>query len=118
MANDNYRLAELFWLRCTGHVANALVASAVLKGMSKSTALRGQHMHESRKKMRHNAEKFETLAVGLMNRCYEDDPRLTAELLNSSCEVFEGDSALKVAFLSHSLEFLSHRAAINSRNQV
>lgn len=108
----------MFWFRTDEHIANALVASCVLRGMSHSAALYGPHMVEVRAKMRKNAAKFEQLAIGVVNECYEADTNVTAKVLKRPIALFRNDNSLKLAYSADSLEFLSQRAAIDQIDKV
>lgn len=111
-------MAELFWLRADESIANALIASRMLLRLSADRALRGPHMVEERRKMKHNAQKFEQLAVGVLSQCHFADAAQTRLMLQSPIEVFDGQTPIHVAWLSDSLDFLSHPAAQDQINKV
>lgn len=111
-------MAEIFWQHGDQSVANALIASCMLKNLSEDRSLRGPQMAEEREKMRHNAEKFERLAVQVLAQCYNADIDKTRKMLEKPIEEFNGATSIHMAFITNSLEFLSHPAAQDKINKV
>eukprot|EP00055_Hartaetosiga_balthica_P002905 m.5717 g.5717 ORF g.5717 m.5717 type:complete len:1485 (+) comp2458_c0_seq1:201-4655(+) len=113
---DKYRTAKMFWKRGDESIINALIASRMLSSLSRHEALKGPHLSEERQKMVHNSEKFETLAVGVLDECYDMDSDLTGEMLHEKPVGFPSD-AIKVSYDADSLVFLSHRATQGVLNE-
>eukprot|EP00049_Salpingoeca_infusionum_P011777 m.206459 g.206459 ORF g.206459 m.206459 type:complete len:285 (-) comp15024_c0_seq5:90-944(-) len=81
-------------------------------------ALKGPHLADERQKMSKNSLKFEDLATGTLEQCYETDAKNARELLSTDVEVVQtrkGDAhdkldVLEVATFCRSRKFISHRA--------
>ncbi|EDQ85552.1 uncharacterized protein MONBRDRAFT_29245 [Monosiga brevicollis MX1] len=107
---NKYRMAEMFWQRTDQSISNALIASKILRTLGEHKALSGSHMADERAKMLHNSEKFEQLAVGVLSECYSTDTTKTAQMLSEPIAMFRGKNAVRVAYDSNCLRFLSHPA--------
>ena len=107
---DKYRMAHMFWLRGDQSIINALVASRILHQLSHNRALSGPHLAEERGKMLKTSKKFENLAVGVLEECYNADSHKTAQMLHARNDMFSKKNAIKIAYDANSLAFLSHPA--------
>eukprot|EP00049_Salpingoeca_infusionum_P011776 m.206413 g.206413 ORF g.206413 m.206413 type:complete len:1623 (-) comp15024_c0_seq3:196-5064(-) len=115
---DNFRIARELWTKCDESIPCALVASRILACLRESKALKGPHLADERQKMSKNSLKFEDLATGTLEQCYETDAKNARELLSTDVEVVQtrkGDAhdkldVLEVATFCRSRKFISHRA--------
>lgn len=109
----------MFWLRGSDQsIAKALVASRMLLKLSEDLSLAGPHMVEQRTKMVKNSQKFEALAVGVLEGCNVADADQAKEALETKVHLFGGKTTVDLAHSADSLDFLSHSATQDKINKV
>lgn len=121
---NHFRLAHFFWRRCNHPVANALLSARLFHAMSQHYSLINiGHLHDTVTKMARMGDKFEALAMGVLDACFDEDSELTQlvlrEPLNEYSELLSSRqnddhtmemNAIELARITKDLRFVAHSA--------
>ncbi|XP_038064176.1 transient receptor potential cation channel subfamily M member 5-like [Patiria miniata] len=101
---DRIPMAMVFWKLGKLSMGGALVALKLLRELSNR-----QEEIDAKKaaNMKQHAEKFEQMAVDILDMCYEDDRRRTSELLARVMPEWGGATGLDIAAAAKSKLFIS-----------
>ncbi|XP_071947504.1 transient receptor potential cation channel subfamily M member 3-like [Antedon mediterranea] len=99
-------LAEFFWERGEDPVCLAIVASRMLRSMSK----RAQDP-DDKLKLLENSRQFEKLAICVVDECYETDEDLAQMMIEIPHQQWGGMNTLTIAAESEAEEFISRPCA-------
>ncbi|XP_076821168.1 transient receptor potential cation channel subfamily M member-like 2 isoform X1 [Clavelina lepadiformis] len=105
--HNKQKTAEVFWNAMS---KDKLAASVVAHKILSSLAERSSHKEESECYASH-AEAYQTLATGILSKCYEHNPKHTVNLVTRNLEDNWGNvTCLQIAASSDARDFMSHRA--------
>lgn len=104
----NMRKMALFMWECGDeHLARALVAGKMFNGMAKVTE-RDDAYADITDALNAHVEEFKRLALGLLDKCFQENEELTQMLLTYHLENWGGQTCLSLAVAIEHEEFLAH----------
>ncbi|XP_063431693.1 uncharacterized protein LOC134714381 [Mytilus trossulus] len=111
------KLATIFWMKCNNQLLCALLASSVYKEMAyKVKSARDQSFYEE---MMQQSKLFESRALHLQQRLYEDDAKLAMDLVITEGTVWNITiSPLECAHENNMLDFIAHTSAQRRINKI
>ncbi|KAL8572120.1 hypothetical protein ACOMHN_052917 [Nucella lapillus] len=106
-------MARLFWTKGSEPTAAALVASSLLKAMMERTtdAVVLQQLQE-------NADKFENLAIGVINKCYSHHEQKAQDLLIREMSNWGKATCVLIAVQADNKRFISQTACQSLLNSI
>ncbi|XP_071480993.1 transient receptor potential cation channel subfamily M member-like 2 [Diadema antillarum] len=112
---DRFELATLFWERCKEPIAAALTATNILKNIAFSN---DRYFPDECADMKKTAEKFEQMAVRVLDECQDENAATTAEVLTVNRPNWGKASCVKIGFSVENLKFTSHTSVQNVLNRM
>ncbi|KAI8514536.1 Transient receptor putative cation channel sub M member 2 [Branchiostoma belcheri] len=109
---NRQEMAHLFWKEGEEGVAAALVGSKLLKSMAREVDT------ELREEILKHADKFEDLALGVLNACWGDDKLQTQLLLVRELYLWGELTCLRIAISGNHLKFIAHSACQALLNNI
>jgi hypothetical protein len=106
-------LAVLFWQRTNHKMAAAFIARLVLRGL-----LKAEKSIKMKERMRQEMDKFERLALGILNLAFELDVRRTEYLLLIRLDDVAEMSTIQLAARADCKNFIAHPACTNLLEDV
>ena len=117
-------LGRFFWQQGGNSTSTALFASILLKAMAGSPALANGQFLNARDQMGLGSAEFESLAVGVLDHCQNDDSKLTQTILESELYHFRGfrekgpcSNCITFAVFGKQTNFLSHSGTLALMDQ-
>ncbi|KAI8496653.1 Transient receptor putative cation channel sub M member 2 [Branchiostoma belcheri] len=111
---NRQEMAHLFWKEGEEGVAAALVGSKLLKSMAREV----ENDTELREEILKHADKFEDLALGVLNECWGDDKLQTQLLLVRELYLWGELTCLRIAISGNHLKFIAHSACQALLNNI
>eukprot|EP00058_Branchiostoma_floridae_P006677 XP_002592165.1 hypothetical protein BRAFLDRAFT_88112 [Branchiostoma floridae] len=111
---NRQEMARLFWEEGKEGVAAALVASKLLKSMAREL----ENDTEMSEEMLEHADKFEDLALGVLNECWGEDELRTQLLLVRELYLWGELTCLRIAISGNHLNFIAHSACQALLNNI
>ncbi|CAH1241485.1 TRPM2 [Branchiostoma lanceolatum] len=111
---NRQEMARLFWEEGKEGVAAALVASNLLKSMASEL----ENDTELSEEMSEHADKFEELALGVLNECWGEDELRTQLLLVRELYLWGELTCLRIAISGNHLNFIAHSACQALLNNI
>ncbi|XP_070581223.1 transient receptor potential cation channel subfamily M member 5-like [Ptychodera flava] len=100
-------MAKLFWKRISvGSIGSALIAGRILKALSEHAKIEEELTLYS--DLCDHADEFESLAVGVLESCYESDKRMSKLALVRKLTAWGGSTCLSVAYAADQMKFIEH----------
>ncbi|XP_041372305.1 transient receptor potential cation channel subfamily M member-like 2 [Gigantopelta aegis] len=106
-------LAKLFWREGNEQIAGALVANALLNALKRHT-----DDAEQINSFTKDAVEFESLAIGILNFCYNTDERRAQELLIRELANWGCTTSVLIAVQADNKRFVSQTACQNLLNNI
>ncbi|XP_078660979.1 transient receptor potential cation channel subfamily M member-like 2 isoform X2 [Branchiostoma floridae x Branchiostoma belcheri] len=111
---NRQEMARLFWEEGKEGVAAALVGSKLLKSMAREL----ENDTELSEEMLEHADKFEDLALGVLNECWGEDELRTQLLLVRELYLWGELTCLRIAISGNHLNFIAHSACQALLNNI
>ncbi|XP_078586018.1 transient receptor potential cation channel subfamily M member-like 2 [Branchiostoma floridae x Branchiostoma japonicum] len=111
---NRQEMAHLFWEEGKEGVAAALVGSKLLKSMAREL----ENDTELSEEMLEHADKFEDLALGVLNECWGEDELRTQLLLVRELYLWGELTCLRIAISGDHLNFIAHSACQALLNNI
>ncbi|KAH3869059.1 hypothetical protein DPMN_032216 [Dreissena polymorpha] len=110
-------LAEIAWARCKDHIGAALIASSLLKELSKIAKMAAEF--DIAEEISKVSEKYEHKAYEVLTLCYKSNHGKAHDLLIRKLDKpFESTTLLDIAYANNMWNFMSHTCCQTKLNLI